>query len=300
MTEFEFELLGRRVHAQGSHNVSSILKELFEHPAISDALESSWRITVTHRPEEPVPNQLEGAYRAEIHAGFVMVKPEGDRLWVVDDDHAVHVTVQQPEIRLQLTGSAARGGGALMVAMLEALRVTGLIPLHASIAANDGEATAFIGASGRGKTTTLITALTRGFTPICEDFALLEPISHQVFGLDRGLRCLPDTFERLRAHFPHLEDQQIVRGKRFVPYESIAPRAWSANLKRFWMLERDLNAPTRIEPLPPSQRVMALFTASGAPLLEAGREFTSSQFSRLSRELEIQRLWLGNTPIDFG
>ncbi|NJK46119.1 MAG: hypothetical protein HC933_19310 [Pleurocapsa sp. SU_196_0] len=46
--------------------------------------------------------------------------------------------------------------------MLEALRASGLIPLHAAMADKGGRATAFLGASGRGKTTSLITAMTRG------------------------------------------------------------------------------------------------------------------------------------------
>jgi hypothetical protein len=300
MTELDFGLLGRRIRGRVSPAAASVVDELFRHPALEDALSSDWVIGLEQRREAAPPEALEDAYRTEIHAGFVMVKPRGDELWVSDADHAVRAAVRGHEVKLEVFSQDLRGGGALMVAMLEALRVTGLIPLHTAVASKGGAATAFVGASGRGKTTTLVTAVTQGFTPICEDFALLEPEMRTVFGLDRGLRCLPDTFERLRSLVPTLEDVEIVRGKRFVPYERIAPRAWSASLERVWLLERDDSSQTHLEPMTPSERVMALFTASGAPLLEAGRAFTSQTFARLARDLDLRRLWLGQGEIPFG
>jgi hypothetical protein len=296
MTELEFRLLGRRVTGRVSNGAAQLVRELFQHPEIADALESDWVIELHQHSEEAPLEALQDAYRAEIHGGFVMVRTDGDTLWVSAEDHTVHVVVTGTRARLEVYSRELRGGGALMVAMLEALRASGLIPLHAAMADREGHATAFLGASGRGKTTSLITAMTRGYTPICEDFALLEPDSLRVYGLDRGLRLLPDTLERLRAHDPLVEPESFVRGKHFVPYERLGKRLWTSRLARLWLLERT-DTETRLETLGASERVMALFTASGVPLLETGREVTRRHFARLPGELEMARLRLGTTPI---
>jgi hypothetical protein len=296
MTELEFGLLGRRVTGRVSPGAGNLVRELFQHPEIATALESDWVIEIHQRDEDAPLEAMQDAYRAEIHGGFVMVRTDHDTLWVSGEDHTVRVTVNGTRASLEVYSRELRGGGALMVAMLEALRASGLIPLHAAMADRDGRATAFLGASGRGKTTSLITAMANGYAPVCEDFALLEPDSLQVYGLDRGLRLLPDTLERLRTHYPRVEPESFVRGKHFVPYERIAERLWTSTLTRLWLLERT-DADTRLEPLGASERVMALFTASGVPLLETGREITRRHFARLPGELEMARLRLGTTPI---
>jgi hypothetical protein len=185
----------------------------------------------------------------------------------------------------------------LMVAVIEALRISGLIPLHTSIAVKNGSATAFVGQSGRGKTTTLITAIAHGYQPLCEDFALLEPNTGMVYPLDRGLRCLPDTLERLQRLFPNAKPSHFDRDKFVVPFETLSLRSFSATLQHVYMLERNFEEPTRFEPMRNAERVMTLFSASGAPLSATGKTLTARSFAQLATRLEFARLWLGNTPV---
>src|SRR5690606_782475 len=86
---------------------------------------------------------------------------------------------------------------ALYAAVTEALRASGLLPLHAAVVVSDGVATALAAPSGTGKTTTLLRLLSRGWSPLAEDLSWLDPGTGTLYGWDRGLRLWSDGLARV-------------------------------------------------------------------------------------------------------
>ncbi len=297
MTEFDFLLLGRRIHGVASAQVLALLQRLFDFPSHATALKSNWSVQIS-ASADAIP-KLENAYQAAVHNGFVAVSTKEDSTWIQSEENAAQVTFLATGANIVLHGSSQGLLPCVMVAVIEAIRASGLLPMHTSIASKNGIGTAFTGESGRGKTTTLIHSVKAGFQPICEDFAWLEPISLEVFGCDRGLRCLPDTFEQVKQFFPDVQPIAFEVDKHLVPFEQLAPRVWSCRLERLWTLERDLSQATHLEPLPASQRVMAMYGATGIPLTAETRAQSSIQMAGLAKRLEIMRLHIGNTALPF-
>lgn len=157
---------------------------------------------------------------------------------------------------------------ALYLALSEALRASGLIPLHAAVVVRDGEAIALTARSGTGKTTTLLRLLAAGWTPLAEDLAWLDPDSLKLYGWDRGIRLWQETIDRF---LPHLADAPWTTdpdGKRFLGYRDLAPlnragaqvegaapsssRVSSARLTRIVRLERGARSTEGASTLPGS------------------------------------------------
>lgn len=185
---------------------------------------------------------------------------------------------------------------ALFVALCESLRASGLVPLHASVVARQGRATAFLARSGTGKSSTLLHAVRAGWQPIAEDFAWLEPESLQVYGWDRGVHLWPDARARFApegsAWTPGPD------GKLFLPWEALegtAPRV--ARLERIALLVRDATLPSAWEPLPPRDAVRALWEAAGVPLWGVSRAEVARRIPHLLKRIESCRLTLGHTPL---
>jgi hypothetical protein len=221
------------------------------------------------------------------------------RIWEMDDAGA--------GLRLELRGGASGielwgcdGGGdlaalyhGLYVALSEALRASGLVPLHAAVAALGGETVAWLGASGIGKSTTLLNAVGAGWRAIAEDLCWLEPGTLRVYGWDRGVRCWPKTLHQL---FPQLgEGQPMPDGKRLIPYDRLgADDSRTGILTRLAVLGRDTDGPSRWEPATAREVVKSLWEATGVPLAEGSREVAAAAVTRLSR-LPVARLVLGNS-----
>jgi hypothetical protein len=195
-------------------------------------------------------------------------------------------------------GLQAKDADMLHIAIAEGLRASGLISLHASIAARDGQALAFLGPSGRGKTTTLLRSLAMGFQPVCEDFAWCDPDSLEVFGFDRGLRLLPDTAKRFEAQFGITPSIWQV-DKWFVPYSSLNLQRQATTLRTVALLERDPAGETGFEPLAKREAALAFWEASGMPLSRQIQERVSKRISSMVSRLEGRRLRLGQGEIPF-
>jgi hypothetical protein len=297
VTEFDFKLLGRRIFGAASVGIIALIQRLFDFPSQADALESNWSIEVI-QSRESIP-KLENSYLAAVHNGSVEITNFENSTFISQGNNAVQLELFDVGAKLTLYGVSQGLSACVMVGMIEAVRASGLLPMHTSIAAKNGIGTAFTGESGRGKTTTLIYSIKAGFSPICEDFAWLEPNSLEVFGCDRGLRCLPDTLERVKSFFPDVKPIAFEVDKHLVPFEQLAARVWSCHLERLWTLERDLTKPTRLEVLPAAQCVMALYGATGVPLTAQTRALSSLHMASLAKRLEIQRLHIGNTALPF-
>jgi hypothetical protein len=184
----------------------------------------------------------------------------------------------------------------LQVVLTEAMRLSGLMPLHAAVAARGDSAIAWLGTSGAGKSSTLLRAARAGWRPVAEDLSWLEPESLRVWGWDRTVRVWPETLKRF---FPeHADVPALPDGKRGVPYERLgADRARTCILSRLALLHRneDQAASSRTE-VEPREVVRALWEATGVPLSDAAREAAERAIARLSRELPASRWVLGRQP----
>lgn len=185
---------------------------------------------------------------------------------------------------------------ALHVAFSEALRASGLVPLHAAVAVRDGRATALIGPSGVGKSTTLLAAVDDGWLPLAEDFAWLDPTTRRVFGWggERGVRLTTAGLSRLHADARAAAWRRRADGKFELAYEVVArSRPASAELTRVVVLTRHGSRESMIEPLGPRSAAQALWECSGVPLCRVNREAFASQVPALVANLEWQQLTLG-------
>lgn len=208
----------------------------------------------------------------------------------------------EARVHLRLAGDGARirfrfGADvfpALYVAVSEALRASGLVPLHAAVVVRGGVATALAAPSGTGKTTTLVRLLGRGWSPLAEDLSWLDPGTGTLYGWDRGLRLWSDGLARLGAELAAAPWTTDPDGKRFLDWAALGvPRVQSARLARVVLLQRDAVRPTGLEPLSPREAVRVLWEATGVPLSAGVRATVNESVTRLVREFEFHRLWLG-------
>lgn len=183
---------------------------------------------------------------------------------------------------------------ALYVAVTEALRASGLLPLHAAVVVSDGVATALAAPSGTGKTTTLLRLLSRGWSPLAEDLSWLDPGTGTLYGWDRGLRLWSDGLARVGPKLAAAPWGVDPDGKRFLDWADVGvPRVPVARFARMVLLQRDASRPTCLEPLPPREAVRVLWEATGVPLSPGVRASVNEHVARLLRDLEFQRLRLG-------
>ncbi|MFN3265453.1 MAG: hypothetical protein ACK41E_01305 [Deinococcales bacterium] len=297
MNDFAFSLLGRKIFGKASTGVEAALRRLFGFSEQQNALESDFRLELVQSNTTP-PN-LDNPFTATIHQGNIEVATHSDVLLVRQADATAQLEFAQNSARLTLFGNSSHLYACLMAASIEALRASGLLPMHTAIAAKDGVGIAFTGESGRGKTTTLLHSIKAGYSPVCEDFAWLEPMSSRVYGTDRGLRCLPDTLARLETFFPGVVPVAFEADKHLVPFEALAPRVWVCELGQVWTLARDLSVPTRLEPLGAAQAAMALYAATGVPLGALTRAQAASAIQGLVKRLVVKQLWIGSTELPF-
>ena len=183
---------------------------------------------------------------------------------------------------------------ALFLGVYEAVRASGLVPLHASVIARGGEATALMARSGTGKSSTLVSAIQAGWRPIAEDFAWLEPESLRLFGWDRGVHLWPEG----RARFALDGWTEGSDGKLFLPWSAwgdAEPRA--ARLEGLALLVRDAERASAWEPLPAREAVRALWEAIGVPLSDDSRARVGRLVPALLGRIAARRLVLGATPL---
>ena len=207
--------------------------------------------------------------------------------------------------RVQAWGVHAPGAAGrwpLLLALHEAVRASGLLPLHCAAAVHPDEdgASALLGASGVGKSTTLLTLAHAGWAPVCEDFAWLDPNTMQLYAWDHGVHMLPDTLERLGTQAPPTQ-RAPAGGKHLLTYRDLAEhygvaRRVAAPLQRLAWLVRD-EGPSRWTDLPRVQAVPVLWEAIGLPLTGPARRQVSAHIAALVDAVELRTLRLGRTPV---
>ncbi|MBF6595762.1 MAG: hypothetical protein IVW51_15155 [Thermaceae bacterium] len=199
--------------------------------------------------------------------------------WLGGLEGGVRLEVSPSASEIGLWGQGPSLAETLHLAVCEVLRVAGLLPLHAAAASQEDKAWILLGASGSGKTTTLLQALTTGWNPVAEDFCVFDANSHLVCGLDGGLRLWPDTLEVLRQHFPGIR-AEFREGKWFVPYSAMGLSTHPARAFRLTVLNPKAALGS---PLSARDVALALWQAAGVPLSRIGRAQAGLLVSSLAR-----------------
>ena len=247
----------------------------------------------THPPEVSQTTPLDGANLTWIR--------HAERWWSTgDDDRGVSLRLFDRRARIRVWSGNMRVEPetllALHVAFCEALRARGVVPLHAAVVVRDGCATALMGPSGVGKSTTLLAAVDDGWLPLAEDFAWLEPATRHVFcwSGEYGVRLDAAGLGRLRAGARVAPWRAGADGKFELAYDAVArARPASAQLTRAVLLTRDASRESAIEALTPQSAARVLWESAGVPLCRTNREAFAARVPALVATLQWQRLTLG-------
>jgi hypothetical protein len=304
-----FKILGRSLSLTGTMDASleAALRSRWDFPEYTRADHPfKLEISCSETPPTVFPTDVTASV-LELPSGNLECRHLEPIIWLGDARSGARLSLLGPRLQqgtdVAAWGLQAKDADVLHIAIAEGLRASGLISLHASIATRDGQAIAFLGPSGRGKTTTLLRALAAGFQPVCEDFAWCDPDSLEVFGFDRGLRLLPDTAKHFEAQFGIAPSIWQV-DKWFVPYSSLNLQRQATTrpltvLRTVALLERDPERPTGFEPLSKREAALAFWEASGMPLSRQIQERVSKRISSMVSRLEGRRLRLGQGEIPF-
>jgi hypothetical protein len=238
----------------------------------------------------PAPPVIAPLIRAEV--AYVYAEPW---LWLGTGKAGCRVRWDGSEV--EVWGSSSGYNMPLYLGIVEALRALGWVPLHGAALIEADSAVFYTAKSGTGKTTTMLSALLAGQRPVTEDTAILDARSGMLYGLDRGLNLLPDTYQRFKQALPEPSHLDPVTGKRFIPFAALGHALKPARLRRVVQLSRDLSQPSQWSTLSPVQASLALWEATGVPLIPQSQVRTNAALSALLRHLEFKHLRIGNTPL---
>jgi hypothetical protein len=294
----QFQILGRTLTLTGpiTESLEAGLRSRWDFPEYR-CEPHVFRLEIEHgNPPTGFPLEASSS-RLELVSGTVECRNLEPVIWIGDATNGLRIELLETQFLVHFWGEQV-SIELLHIAIAEGLRASGLISLHASIAARDGLALAFLGPSGRGKTTTLLRALEAGFTPVCEDFAWCDPESLLVYGFDRGLRLLPDTAQHFETRFG-ITPSVWQGDKWFVPYSSLKFERQAVKLHGIALLERDPESQTGFEPLAKREAALAFWEASGMPLSGLVQTRISGLVAVMVARLERHRLRLGQGEIPF-
>ena len=261
------------------------------------------RLAILHPDDSPPPPAHALPCEAGVPGYPLSCARSGASWWIGDGAEGVRLELTDEESRIDFwyaePAPSPTGFAALMVALAESVRASGLIPLHAAIAVRDGEAMALLARSGTGKSTTLLRAVDAGWSPLAEDFAWLDPASLIVYGWDHGVHLWPETLER---HLPHLAAMEWAvdsAGKLFLPFDRLPTESvGSAPLSRIVLLDRTAQEGDPWEEVHGADAVRALWEACGVPLSPISRARTALRIAELLRGTTVLRLRLGAAPLE--
>jgi hypothetical protein len=168
----------------------------------------------------------------------------------------------------------------------------GLVPMHASAFARNGEGIVLAGASGSGKSTTGLTCMAAGWDFIADDFCMIttgpEPMVHPVYSL---AKLEPDALDRLPSLARYVVDptsEQLVVN----PATRIAHGA----RLRALLLGRVTSRPsTSVTPVDTNTAFRTLVEGSVLEGLGAGTR-TLGELAALLRTVTCARIDLGSDP----
>jgi hypothetical protein len=169
----------------------------------------------------------------------------------------------------------------LVTCLQEALRAAGMYPVHGACACNpQGQTALLLGASGTGKTTTLLRALQAGWSPVAEDVVWLEADTGSTYSLEKGLRVFEDTLAQLDARLAERTWGKLVMGKALLPYRDLATyyggtQIQGTSLSHVVQLVRTKSTGKQMstwQPLDKRQLAVALWQGLGMPLTTTLRQ----------------------------
>jgi hypothetical protein len=256
---------------------------------VAFATRPPWSLIPPHVEEQTSP--LDGV--------SVSWRRHGDRWWSTSqDDGGLELRIFDDQARIRAWADDLMHSAtlALHVAICETLRARGLVPLHAAVCVRDGKATAIVGRSGIGKSSTLLTAVEAGWLPLAEDCAWLDPRTRRVHAWagDRGLRLTSEGLHRVPTRWQLAAWRRQPDGKFFLPFDQIASsRPPSADLTRVLVLDRDPSRRSELDQLAPRDATRALWESAGVPLCRISREVFATQVPLLLTRIAWARLVLG-------
>lgn len=286
-------------------------------PALRAWLDEHWRRPEHALPPHPfalsldcvesggAPAALEGqAVRATMPGFELAWRNEGSTWEWREGGAGVRLELESAGARIRVWGAAEPtpdGLVAIHLALCEAVRASGLLPVHGAAAvppgARDG-VTTFLGRSGIGKSTTLLRLMRAGWTPIAEDLCWVEPETLTLYGWDRGVHLWPGTLE---AFLPELDGDRWrpgPDGKLFLAYDDLgAATSRRGTLARLALLARAPADAAGWEPLAAPEAVRALWEAVGVPLSPAARSAAAAWIGSALKRIPVHRLGLGTTAL---
>jgi hypothetical protein len=294
VSDLAFPILGRPFRARGLT------------PALARWVEARWRFP-EHAPA-PHLHRIDLRLVERSGVGTAWEGGEGWRPrgagWETGGRRAGVRTLHAPSRSRLLAWGAAEGDPppellqALFLAIGHALWASGLVALHAAVIVRGGKATALLGRSGAGKSTTLLQAVQAGWTPLAEDMSWLDPRTLRLYGWDRGVRVWPETLARLAPGLAGAPWEADAQGKLVLPLQRLGAEGPGVGvLERIALLERDAERPSGWEPLPGADAVRALWESVGVPLSPADRPVLSGWIASVISRVETRRLRLGTTPL---
>jgi hypothetical protein len=283
-----FSILGRQL-INSDLGLNPWLELYFRFPYEVQA--SNYKIQLEQKPSANFPHQLPATI-LELPDAKLEMRSLKSEFWFGTIESGMRFTFDADISKLEWWGTEIPFN-ALFIGICEGLRLSGLVSLHASIAAKNGLATAFLGPSGRGKTTTLLRASIAGWQIVAEDFSWLIPETMQLYGFDRGLRLLPDTAKLFKQHHEDIQLLEMIAGKYVVPYEQLGIKRQVVKLERLAVLERNHDAPSAWKALPKREGALALWEANGVPFTPDAQYFVSSVIPKLLAQLKLETLVLG-------
>jgi hypothetical protein len=283
-----FSILGRQLH-NADQSLNPWLKLYFDFDYEVQA--SHYQIELERKTLPDFPRQLPATI-LELPDARLEMRSFEDEFWFGTPESGMRFTFDTGISKLEWWGQEIPYN-ALFIGICEGLRLSGLVSLHASIAAKNTSATAFLGPSGRGKTTTLLRASIAGWQIVAEDFSWLIPETMQLYGFDRGLRLLPDTAKLFKQHHPDIQLLEMIAEKYVVPYEQLGVQRQVVKLERLAVLERNPDALSSWQTLPKREGALALWEANGVPFTPEAQHFVASAIPKLLARLKLETLVLG-------
>lgn len=235
-----------------------------------------------------LPASAAPAQAVEVSNSRVMVQLEtvqlgqqesGETLWL---DGLMRLRPLANGVLVQVQAGAWPQEAAWLLALAEAQRRAGWLPLHAAtvaqpVATSGGEgAVSFSGVSGAGKSTAALRLMGLGYRVLAEDQTWFHAVSGQVVGLDRWLRTYPDSLERFAPQLAREGCSKDAYGKLMLPLPAQKPAALRELL--FFGLP---TAPSRAD------RVRAVWECAGVPLLPSTRQLSAQAVGQLLATISV-------------
>lgn len=201
-----------------------------------------------------------------------MVYWHGDELWA---DH-LWARISAAHSVVTLTRDTALDA-AWSLAMTEAHRAAGWLPLHAAVIVRGERAVAITGVSGAGKSTATLRLLNLGYSVLGEDRAFWRAATGEIWGLDRFLRTFDDSLDRWAPQWRPDSPQRDIKGKVMLPLPLRPP----AQLVAVLVLGD-------ARPLSTAERVRLTWEMTGLPLTQPARAEVQRNVPRLLPLLQPQ------------